>query len=180
MKHLLLKASLILALIMAAASCGNKYESVKGDPTGTRIYTLKNGLKVYCNVNKDEPRIQAYIPVRVGGKNDPFETTGLSHYMEHIMFKGTNHFGTKDFEAEKPMLDEIEKLSEVYRETTDPDKRTALYHEIDSISYEASKLFIPNEYDKLMAQIGAKAVNAYTGYDETVYHENIPSNQLET
>ena len=95
------------------------------------------------------------------------------------MFKGTEQFGTQDYAAEKPMLDEIEQLFEVYRKTEDEAERKAIYKRIDSISYEASKLAIPNEYDKLMATIGAQGTNAYTGYDMTVYVENIPSNQVE-
>ena len=179
-----MKKILTLMMVVAAmlfAACGSKYayESVKDDPTQTRIYTLDNGLKVYMSVSKEEPRIQTYIAVRVGGKNDPSETTGLAHYFEHLMFKGTEQFGTQDYAAEKPMLDEIEQLFEVYRKTEDEAERKAIYKRIDSISYEASKLAIPNEYDKLMATIGAQGTNAYTGYDMTVYVENIPSNQVE-
>ena len=141
---------------MLASSCSKyKYETVSGDPLKTRIYTLPNGLKVYMSVMKEQPRIQTAIAVRVGGKNDPAETTGLAHYFEHLMFKGTEKFGTSDYAAEKPMLDEIERLFEVYRKTTDEAERAAIYHRIDSISYEASKIAIPNEYDKLMAAIGA-------------------------
>lgn len=157
----------------------NKYESVANDPTQTRIYTLNNGLKVYMSVNEDEPRIQAHIAVRAGSKNDPHETTGLAHYLEHIMFKGTTHFGTSDYEAEKPLLDEIENLFEKYRATTDKDERKAIYHVIDSVSGAASNYFIANEYDKLMAAIGAKGTNAYTSLDVTCYTENIPSNEVE-
>lgn len=165
--------------MLAAACSGDKYESVAGDPLGTRIYTLDNGLKVYMSVNRETPRIQTYIAVRVGGKNDPAETTGLAHYFEHLMFKGTPNYGTSDYAAEKPMLDEIEQLFEVYRKTTDEQERAAIYHRIDSISYEASKIAIPNEYDKLMAAIGATGTNAYTSQDMTVYVENIPSNEIE-
>lgn len=179
MKKILTLMTVVAAMLLTA--CGSKYayESVKGDPTQTRIYTLDNGLKVYMSVSKEEPRIQTYIAVRVGGKNDPSETTGLAHYFEHLMFKGTESFGTQDYAAEKPMLDEIEQLFEVYRKTEDEAERKAIYKRIDSISYEASKLAIPNEYDKLMATIGAQGTNAYTGYDMTVYVENIPSNQVE-
>ena len=179
MKRILALMTVVAAMLLTA--CGSKYayESVKGDPTQTRIYTLDNGLKVYMSVSDEEPRIQTYIAVRVGGKNDPSETTGLAHYFEHLMFKGSQQFGTQDYEAEKPLLDEIEQLFEVYRKTEDEAERKALYKRIDSISYEASKLAIPNEYDKLMATIGAQGTNAYTGYDMTVYVENIPSNQIE-
>ena len=174
------KLGLIILITLFAVSCNNyKYETVKNDPTNARIYTLDNGLKVYMSVTKDEPRIDAHIAVRVGGKNDPHETTGLAHYFEHLMFKGTESFGTQNYELEKPLLDAIEAEFEIYRKTTDEGERKAIYHVIDSLSYEASKISIPNEYDKLMAAIGASGTNAYTGYDMTVYTENIPSNQIE-
>lgn len=170
---------LLVAVQMLIFSGCNKYASVANDPTQTRIYTLENGLKVYMSVNQDEPRIQANIAVRAGSKNDPHETTGLAHYLEHIMFKGTSHYGTSDYEAEKPLLDQIENLFEKYRATTDKEERKAIYHEIDSISYIASNYFIANEYDKLMATIGANGTNAYTSYDVTCYTENIPANEVE-
>ena len=167
-------------LVLGISSCSKyKYETVKGDMTQTRIYTLENGLKVYLSVNKEQPRIQTYIAVRTGSKNDPAETTGLAHYLEHLMFKGTSKFGTNNPEAEKPLLDEIEQRYEAYRKLTDPEARKQAYHEIDSISQEAAKYFIPNEYDKLMAAIGAEGTNAYTSNDVTCYTENIPSNEVE-
>ena len=167
-----------IALVLAVVSC-SKYQTVPNDPLGTKIYTLDNGMKVFMSVNKEQPRIQTYIAVKVGSKNDPSETTGLAHYFEHLMFKGTEHFGTTDYAAEKPLLDEIEQLFELYRKTTDPAEREAIYHRIDSVSYEASKLAIPNEYDKLMSMIGADGTNAFTSADETVYVEDIPSNQID-
>ena len=180
----LLKMLGMPALVLAALALGNcsskyTYETVPDDPLQARIYTLDNGLKVYMSVNPDEPRIQTYIAVRVGGKNDPAETTGLAHYFEHLMFKGTTNFGTQNYEAEKPLLDQIEQQFEVYRKTTGEAERKAIYHVIDSLSYEASKLAIPNEYDKLMAAIGANGTNAYTSFDVTCYTEDIPSNQVE-
>ena len=171
--------SVVAIALMVSCTQKRNYETVDGDPMQSRIYTLKNGLKVYLTVNKETPRIQTYIPVRVGGKNDPAETTGLAHYFEHLMFKGTESFGTQNYAQEKPLLDQIEVLFEVYRTKTDEAERAAIYHRIDSLSYEASKLSIPNEYDKLMAAIGAEGTNAYTGYDVTCYTEEIPSNQLE-
>ncbi len=171
--------AILFATALLAQDASYTYESVSNDPINTRIYTLDNGLKVYMSVNKETPRIQTFIAVRVGGKNDPAETTGLAHYFEHLMFKGTDKFGTLNYEKEKPLLDEIERLFEVYRNTTDEDARTAIYQQIDSVSYEASKLAIPNEYDKLMSAIGATGTNAYTGFDMTVYTDDIPSNQVE-
>ncbi len=174
---------LSLALWAMTAACTRQaeyaYTTVPGDPMHSRIYTLKNGLKVYMTENDETPRIQTYIAVRVGSKNDPAETTGLAHYFEHLMFKGTKQFGTQNYEQERPLLDSIEARFETYRSTTDPVQRAAIYRAIDSLSYEASKLAIPNEYDKLMTAIGATGTNAYTGYDQTVYIENIPANETE-
>ena len=104
----------LVSAIVSLSACGSKYSfiSVDGDPMNSRIYTLDNGLKVYMAVNHEQPRIQTYIAVRAGGKNSPLETTGLAHYFEHLMFKGTQQFGTTDYAAEKPMLDEIENLFE--------------------------------------------------------------------
>ena len=156
-----------------------KYESVPNDPLNARIYTLDNGLKIYMTVYKDAPRIQTYIAVRTGSKNDPKDATGLAHYLEHMLFKGTDKYGTKDYVKEKVQLDKIEALYEVYRKTTNEETRKALYHQIDSISGEASKLAIANEYDKMVSVIGAKGTNAYTSLEQTVYINDIPSNQLE-
>ena len=177
MKRLLIWTVAAVALL---AGCSQyKYETVANDPLETKMYTLDNGLKVYMSVNKEAPRIQTYIAVKVGGKNDPSETTGLAHYFEHLMFKGSELFGTSDYAAEKPLLDEIEALFEVYRVTEDEQERVRLYQQIDSVSYLASNYFIPNEYDKLMSVIGAQGTNAYTSTDMTVYVEDIPSNQIE-
>ena len=170
---------LMFALLLVALVSCKKYETVDGDPMQTKIYTLDNGLKVFMTVNKDEPRMQTAICVRVGGKNDPAETTGMAHYFEHLMFKGTQQFGTTNYELEKPLLDAIADLFEVYRKTTDEAERAAIYHQIDSLSYEASKISIPNEYDKLMAAIGASGTNAFTSEDMTCYIEDIPANQIE-
>ena len=176
-KSLIISAFLTLGFGLQASAYS--YETVKGDPMQTRIYTLPNGLKVYLSVNKEKPRIQTYIAVRTGSRNDPAETTGLAHYLEHLMFKGTHTFGTSDYDKEKPYLDDIERRYEHYRTVTDPAVRRQLYHEIDSVSQIAARYFIPNEYDKLMSSIGANGTNAYTSNDVTCYVENIPSNEVD-
>ena len=168
-----------VGLGMSAPAREYKYTTVPGDMMQTRIYTLDNGLKVFLSVNPEKPRIQTYIAVRTGSKNDPAETTGLAHYLEHLMFKGTRQFGTTDPGAEEPLLDEIEQRYEAYRRLTDPEARRKAYHGIDSVSQAAAQYFIPNEYDKLMAAIGAEGTNAYTSNDVTCYTENIPSNEID-
>ncbi len=173
---------MMAVLLMGALNANAKdyhYTTVPGDAMKTRIYTLDNGLKVYMSVNKEKPRLQANIAVKTGSRNDPAETTGLAHYLEHLMFKGTTHFGTTDAIKEKPYLDEITKRYESYRKLTDPAQRKQAYHEIDSISQLAAKYNIPNEYDKLMASIGSQGTNAYTSNDVTCYVENIPNNEIE-
>ena len=156
-----------------------EFETVENDPTNTKIYTLTNGLKVYLSVNKDEPRIQTYIAVKAGSKFDPKETTGLAHYLEHMMFKGTHIIGTKDWKHEKVLLDKIAAKFEEHKNEKDEIKKTELYKEIDALSYEASKFAIANEYDKMVSSLGAKGTNAYTSNEKTVYVNNIPSNELE-
>jgi predicted Zn-dependent peptidase len=156
-----------------------KYETAQNDPLNARIYTLANGMKVYMTVYKDAPRIQTYIAVRAGSKNDPSDATGLAHYLEHMVFKGTDKYGSLDFKKEEPLVKQIEDLYEVYRKTTDEQKRKALYHQIDSVSGVAAKYAIANEYDKMIAAMGGQGSNAYTSVEQTVYVCDIPSNQLE-
>ncbi|MFL5730205.1 MAG: M16 family metallopeptidase [Cytophagaceae bacterium] len=158
---------------------GYSYETVSNDPLNARMYTLKNGLKVYMSVYKDSPRIQTYIAVRAGSKNDPSTATGLAHYLEHILFKGTSKIGTSDWDKEKLLLDQIENLYEAYRKTKDEQQRAKIYHQIDSISILASTYSIANEYDKMLSNIGASGTNAYTFLEQTVYVNDIPSNQVD-
>ena len=173
----LLVALCVMTVVLNAKDY--KYTTVAGDLTATRIYTLDNGLKVYLSVNKEKPRISSLIAVGTGSRNDPAETTGLAHYLEHLMFKGTNAYGTTNYAREKALLDTIEARYELYRKVTDPATRKRMYHEIDSISQLASQYNIPNEYDKLMASIGGQGTNAYTSNDVTCYTEDIPSNEVE-
>ena len=159
----------------------NNYESVDNDPLNARIYTLDNGLKVYLSSYDDAPRVQTNIAVRAGSKNDPAHATGLAHYLEHMLFKGTDKYGTLDYSKEKPLLDKIESLYEEYRavDMSDNDSRDKIWRQIDSVSGEAAKLCIANEYDKMLSGIGAKGTNAYTSNERTVYVNDVPSNQIE-
>jgi len=159
----------------------NNYEyiTISNDENKVRIYTLKNGLKVFLAQNLDAPRIQTYIPVRTGSNNDPSDNTGLAHYLEHMMFKGTSKIGTQNWEKEKELLDQISDLYEQHKAEPDTDKKKKIYKKIDEISQEASKYAIANEYDKAISSLGATGTNAHTWFDETVYKNNIPNNELE-
>ncbi|NTW83164.1 MAG: insulinase family protein [Chlorobiaceae bacterium] len=175
------------ALVLFVTTCGAiaeesvryPYRSVPGDPLHTRIYVLENGVTVYMSPNKDVPKIFTAIAVRAGSKFDPRETTGLSHYLEHMLFKGTDSLGTLDYGRERVALEKITNLYERYRSISDVRKRAAIYREIDSISNAAARFAIPNEYDKLMNSIGAHDTNAYTMEEGTVFINTIPSNRLE-
>ena len=158
---------------------GYKYEVVENDPSNARIYTLDNGLKIYLAQNKDEPRIQTYIPVRTGSNNDPEDNTGLAHYLEHMLFKGTSKIGSYDWETEKVYLQKISDLYEAHKAEPNADKKAAIYRQIDSISNIAANYAVANEYDKLISSLGASGTNAHTWFDETVYKNNIPANELE-
>lgn len=155
------------------------YESVPNDPLGAKIYTLKNGLKLYLSVNKNEPRVYTNIAVRAGSKQDPAETTGLAHYLEHMVFKGTSKVASLNWETEKKLLQEISDLYEKHRAETDPAKRKTLYAQIDSVSNVAAKYVAANEYDKMVSSLGARGTNAYTSNEQTVYVNDIPANELE-
>jgi predicted Zn-dependent peptidase len=162
-----------------ATSGGYTYKYVTNDPMKARFYTLKNGLTVILSENHTEPRIQALIPTRAGSNTDPKTNTGLAHYLEHMLFKGTDKIGTQDYAKEKPVLDKIDALYEKYNKTTDTVARKAIYKEIDQASNDASKFSIANEYDKIMASMGGNGTNAFTSYEETVYTEDIPSNAID-
>ena len=190
MRNLMIVMAALLLVAMGCTQKGYKtvtetdangytYEKVTNDPYNLRIYTLDNGLKAYLSVNKDEPRIQTFIPVKAGSTYDPQDNTGLAHYLEHMMFKGTPKIGTLDWEAEKVLLDQISALYEQHKATDDPAMKKEIYKEIDRISQEAAKYVATNEYDKLISSLGGNGTNAYTTNERTVYMNNIPSNELE-
>ena len=157
---------------------GFTYEYIPDDPFSTRSYVLENGLKVFLSRNTIEPRITSLISVRAGGADDPEASTGLAHYFEHMMFKGNGVLASLDWEKEAPLLDKLAELFDQYRKETDPDKRAAIYREIDKVSGEAAK-YSNDEYWTLVRGLGATDTNAWTGYDETVYINDIPSNALD-
>ena len=172
---------LLSAVLTFSATAQKKYTytSVPNDPMQVRIYKLENGLTVYLSQNKDQPRIQTNIVVRAGSKNDPATATGLAHYLEHMLFKGTHEIATLDWATESSYLDQISDLYEKRRNTTDDIERAMIYNQIDSLSNVAAKYAAPNEYDKMISSIGAKGTNAYTSTEQTVYINDIPTNAQE-
>ncbi|MSP57444.1 MAG: insulinase family protein [Flavobacteriaceae bacterium] len=148
------------------------------DPLNVRYYTFKNGLTLLTSNQKASPRIYTMIAVKTGSKNDPSSNTGLAHYLEHMLFKGTDQYGSLDWSKEEPLLLQIDALYGRYNQSSDSAMRKAIYHEIDSIGQLAAKFAIANEYDKMCQALGAEGTNAFTSYDETVYINDIPSNNV--
>ena len=161
------------------SSHGYTYKSVSNDPTKARFYTLKNGLTVILSPTNKDPRIQCYIATKAGSKTDPATNTGLAHYLEHMLFKGTDKFGSLDWSKEKPELAKISALYEQYNRTNDSELRKQIYHAIDSISGVASKYAIANEYDKMMTAMGAQNTNAFTSFEQTVYTDDVPAASID-
>ena len=149
------------------------------DAMQVRVYQLDNGLTVYLSRNAEAPRFYAEIAVRAGSTTDPSDCTGLAHYLEHLLFKGTKKMGTLDYEKEKPYLAKITQLYEQHFKETYAAKRKAIYQEINNISKEAAKYAVANDIDRIYKFMGGTDVNAHTFYEETIYKVDLPSNQLE-
>ncbi len=174
-------ATIVLLGLVATAHADYKliHEISPDDPMKTRIFELDNGLTVYMTENHESPRFYAEIAVRAGSVMDPAETTGLAHYLEHLLFKGTQHIGTTDYATEKTYLDQITQLYQDRFHETDPAKRQEIYSEINAESQKASQYAIPNEFDRLYRAMGARGLNAHTWQEETVFKVDLPANRLQ-
>jgi len=170
---------IVAGMQSATDAAGRTYFFTPDDPLQTRIYFLENGLAVYLAQNQAEPNVQSITAVRAGSKQDPADHTGLAHYLEHMLFKGTDRFGTLNYEKEAPLLEEIYGLYDLYNSTTDEAARAVIYRQIDSVSQLAAQYAIPNEYDKLTGQLGCTGTNAFTSNEVTAYINQVPSTELE-
>jgi len=157
----------------------NGYQSIDNGPFPVKTYTLKNGLQVILVPRDDEPLIQTRIIVKAGSNQEPEDARGLAHYLEHLLFNGTDDIGAFNFEKEAPLLEKIESLFEKHRKTTSETDKLKIYKEIDSLSFEASKYSRHSEYTDLMVEMGITFLNAFTNSQVTGYMNGIPSNQLE-
>ncbi|MBO5202314.1 MAG: insulinase family protein [Lentisphaeria bacterium] len=175
MRNVFLLILFVLPIFLFAAE---KFETTPGDPFHFHSFKLENGLTVVLAKNTDQPKIKSYLMVRAGSFDDPEQSTGLAHYFEHMMFKGTSRIAALDWEKEKPLLDKIEELFEQYRKEKDPAKRKAIYAEIDKTSLEAAK-YSNNEYEEIIRSLGCSHFNAFTSYDITAYELVFPADMLE-
>ena len=144
----------------------------------TKTYHLDNGLKVVLCENHDQPEVYGAVYVHAGSKNDPSDATGMAHYFEHIMFKGTDRIGTINWDKEKVYLDSISMMYDQLHETNDPAARQAIQMKINELSLASTDYAIPNEVDVILTQMGGRSLNAGTSYDMTMYYNIFPSNQI--
>lgn len=142
-------------------------------------YSLNNGLSIYLNPDQNASHVTGMIAVKSGSKYDPKESTGIAHYLEHMLFKGTDKLGTTDYYSESIYLDSIRILYDSISTITDQATRDSLHQRINSISLKAGEYAIPNELDKILDNIGAKGVNAFTGYEMNAYFNSFPTNQMD-
>ena len=142
---------------------------------GLTEYKLDNGLTVMLWEDHDQPDVTGYVAVRAGAVDEPAEYTGLAHYLEHMLFKGTQKIGALDWEKERPHYEEIIRLYDEYAETTDEAKRLELTKRINEESIEAAKYATVEDFFVLLDGIGATDVNAGTSYDMTVYYNSFPA-----
>lgn len=150
-----------------------------GDPFKVHQFTLKNGLKVYFTQNKQAPEFYSEIVVRAGSKHEPTDATGLAHYLEHLLFKGTNTLGTSNYEEEKKLNEQVIEAYDKKFASSDPVERAALAKKIDELAVKAAAHVIPGEYDRLLSAFGQKYLNAHTSREETVYKVGLPKNRFE-
>lgn len=155
------------------------YQSIDNGPFPVKTYKLKNGLQIFLVPREDKPLIQTRIIVKAGSNQEPEDARGLAHYLEHLLFNGTDKIGAFNFEKEAPLLEKIEILYERHRKATSKSEKLKIYKKIDSLSYEASKYSRQNEYSDLMTEMGITFMNAFTSSHITGYMNGIPSNQLE-
>lgn len=183
---------LLLALFFILFSCskeslieyhtdvnGYNYETYSNDPVGVRVYALENGLKVYLTQNYDEPRVASSIAVKAGSAYDPENSTGLAHYLEHLLFNGNDKIGALDWGKEKQLLNEISDLYEDHRATYDEGQKKEILKKIDNLSYEASKISIVSEYNNLFKLMGGTLKNGITNFDQTMYYNLVSKGSLE-
>lgn len=168
---------LLVAFIIAAGYNSYAIEFSSGTLKISQ-FTLDNGLTVILNEDHSKPEVFGIVAVRAGGKDDPADATGLAHYMEHMLFKGTQSLGTIDWEKEKPHIDRIFELYDELAKATNEEERKRIQLEINDESFKASEFAIPNELSNLINSMGGTNLNAGTGPDYTVYYNKFPSNQV--
>ena len=145
-------------------------------------FRLDNGIKFIVLERHQAPVVSFLTYADVGGADEPDGKTGVAHFLEHLAFKGTTRIGTKDYKAEKPLLDRLDQLFEQIQAAKAAGKEaevTKLQAEFTKIESEATGLAKQNELGQIVEQAGGVGLNAATSTDATVYFYSFPSNKLE-
>ena len=142
-------------------------------------YQLDNGLTVYLWEDHDQPDVQGWTVTRAGSIDEPADATGLAHYLEHMLFKGTDRIAALDWEKEKPLYEQIIALYDTLALTSDPKAREAVQLRINEVSLQAAQYAATDEFANLVQGIGGEGLNAYTYYDVTCYMNSFPTYQME-
>lgn len=153
--------------MMLFASCSNLFAAQNTKALEVKEHKLKNGLTVWLNEDHSQPKVFGAVVVKAGAKDCP--DTGIAHYFEHMMFKGTDKIGTVDYDAEKTLLDSIALKYDELAATEDEAARSQIQKEINELSIRSSDYVIPNEFNRLISKYGGSGLNAATSYDATIY-----------
>ena len=145
---------------------------------------LDNGATVLLVERHNSPTVAAYISFRVGAANETSQERGVAHLLEHMLFKGTKTLGTKNYPAEKQLLQEIKTVGQKIdalklNANADPEQMKTLRDQLTQLQAEESKLVVKNEFSRIYGENGGVGYNAYTGKDSTTYLINLPANKLE-
>lgn len=145
-------------------------------------FRLDNGMKFIVLEQHQAPVVSFLTYADVGGANEPDGKTGVAHFLEHLAFKGTKRIGTENYQAEKPLLEELDKLSEQIQAAKAAGKQaelTQLQAEFKKVEAQAAKLVKQNELGQIVEKAGGVGLNANTSTDATRYFYSFPSNKLE-
>ena len=170
---------LVVLLVSGVAQAAPAVRTFADDPLGVKEIVLDNGLTVLLSENHERAEVFGAVVVRAGGRDDPPEHTGIAHYLEHMLFKGTQELGTSDWEAERPLIEQIEALYEELGSASDDAARQSIWQKIEAASKAAARHAIPGELDNMLAELGSRDVNAFTSPDMTVYHDRFPASQID-
>ena len=169
---------LLLILLPGLVLAQTDFQTFENDPLNLKQTTLKNGLTVYLIEDHNKPDVFGGLAVKAGGKYDPADATGMAHYLEHMLFKGTTTLGTIDFEKEKEYLDQIDALYDQLGKTKDEAKRKEIQDKINENSVKATEYALPNEFSNLVNYMGGTRMNAFTTEDMIFFFNHFPPNQM--
>ncbi|HNU00717.1 MAG TPA: pitrilysin family protein [Acidobacteriota bacterium] len=172
----------LILVLLAGAAPATVQQDMERKVTEFR---LPNGIQFLVMERHEAPVVSFVTYVDVGASNENVGATGLAHFFEHLAFKGTPEIGTKNYAAEKKVLDEMEtvfrQILAEKRKVTGPDTQrlAELNARMDALQKQADQYVVNNEFVTILEKDGGVGTNAGTGMDATMYFINLPSNKVE-